>query len=119
VEKTFWKNLDIPVNDILDLKFNGRPKYRLEKKLENSSGWLEIINSILKTKHNSLKDLIKYLYKSKNQEFFNIYFLIVFASKINTNVIKNRIPTEILKKYEKQISNGTISYTALLIHKHQ
>ncbi len=115
IDREFWENLDISVDDVIDLEKTGkRLVVRLSNKLKHSPGWLEILNEILKKKYDSLKELLQHLYVFRKGEFYKIYFLAEFAELVDRNSIKNRLPEEIKKKYENDINNMKINYDALL-----
>lgn len=113
-EKSFWRGIEVPIDDILNLKYSGKPKARLLNRLKKSPGWLQVLNNELGTNYKELKELVDHLYRYKATEFYRIYCLIEFKNLVDRNSIKNRTPADISKRYEKGLNEQAVSFDSLL-----
>lgn len=116
IERNFWENLDISVDDVLELEKTGKSLVtRLSNKLRKTPTWLTVLNDIFNTKCTTLKELLSYIFMKHKNEFYTIFFLAEFAESVNRNSIKNKLPEEIETKYGSKIESGEIHYDALLL----
>ena len=116
-EQTFWHDLDIAVEDVLELeKVGKRPVVRLSNKMKNTSGWLEVMKKVYDKKRDSeLKDFLQKTFGRNKTEFYRLFFLCVLSTAVDKKAILNRIPSEILQLYDEQIKQKSIDVETLLL----
>lgn len=116
-ERKFWHDLDIAVEDVLDLEKTGkRPVVRLSNGMKHSSGWLEMMKiEYNKKRDTDLKEFLQKIFGKNKTEFHRLFFLYVFSTAVDKKAIMNRVPSDILQKYDEQIKNKSISIECLLL----
>lgn len=115
-ERKFWENLDVSIEDLRDLTRSKKNlPLRLNNKIKDMPGWLQVINGEYQKEFDSLRDALVWIYSKRKSEFLSLFAIAEFCKYVDVGSIMNRLPTSIIDKYQSGLNEGTVSYHPLLL----